>query len=297
MPEIDVDETTTERTDSEFLLHTGEPLTLSDLYPIAAAEKSCYVVLMGGIACGKTTLIASLYQMLLREVRVDYMFAGSQTLIGFEKRCKSTRLADGRTSPYIPHTPRGVEEVLHLRLFDCKTLQHVNLFMSDISGEDFTDVLGRPDEARREFYYVRAAKTIALMIDGAKLCSPQYMAEIHRAVSLLQTFREGGLIANRAKILLVISKFDLVNGKSEVRPSLALRKFQEQFSDWRNRFCLVETAAMPEHGSNIQVYHGLKHLYREMLSESVSAVLCNCFPTESKFELWGRRNLYMHTGN
>ena len=279
-------------TDSEFLLHIGEPLAFSDLYPIAAAEKSCYVVLMGGVACGKTTLIGSLYQMLLKEELAEYMFAGSQTLMGFEKRCALTRLVSGRTTPHTERTDSDTIEPLHLhlRLFNRKNQQRINLFMLDISGEDFENVLGMPVEAKHEFYYVRAAKTIVLMIDGAKLCTTRYMAEIHRTVSLLQTFREGGLISNRAKILLVISKFDLVNGKSERKSSLVLRKFQEQFSDWKDRFCLVETAAMPEPGSNIQVYHGLNCLYREMLSESVASVLDNYFSTESKFELWGRRS-------
>ena len=43
--------------DSVYFLPSGQALTLSDTYSISASERSRYVIVMGAVGCGKTTLI------------------------------------------------------------------------------------------------------------------------------------------------------------------------------------------------------------------------------------------------
>lgn len=283
------DESPPEDNGDSFMLHTGEPLNLSELYELTASEKSRYAVLIGGPDCGKTTLIASMYQMLLQKARDDYWFAGSRTLRGFEERCALSRISSGRIKSETTRTPQNLELVLHLKLLDTKTRRRVNLLMSDISGEDFKSIRGNPQETQERFSYVRAAQTILILLDGEKLASPiKRTAEIKQATFLLKVFNEGKLISEKADILLTISKFDLMKNSAGELSKKILYEFRTQIPDLAPRFRILETAAMPDDITLVPLYYGLEDLYKAMLTESEATMHIDDFPTDSQFERWGR---------
>ena len=74
------------------LLMIGTELSGQDIYQIAASEKTQMFVIIGATGSGKTTLVTSIYHLLLSGSNItDFLFAGSNTLAAFEKRAFSLR--------------------------------------------------------------------------------------------------------------------------------------------------------------------------------------------------------------
>jgi hypothetical protein len=87
------DETTTDQKKSDILnLFDGEELTDNGLGEITSEVDGKLVLLLGEPSSGKTTLFASLFDQFQKGPVADYLFAGSKTQIGFEKRCHFARV-------------------------------------------------------------------------------------------------------------------------------------------------------------------------------------------------------------
>lgn len=167
-------------------LHRGEALNAREATDVACGSHTRRVVIGGRSDSGKTTLIASIYERFNKAPFAGYLFAGSDTLIGFERICHHSRLVSGRFEPTTERTARAVRHgFLHLRV--CKDDDGYALrdvLLSDVSGEELQAAVDSEDDARA-LSLVRFADHFVVLSDGARLADLSRRQEERRFLNLL----------------------------------------------------------------------------------------------------------------
>src|SRR5438046_759504 len=97
------DETVATETPAFVDLPSGEALTEAQASEVTRHGVTRVVVLAGPSGSGKTTVLTSLFEAFLEAPFGNFLFAGSRTLLGFERRCHDARVASGRTDPHTVH--------------------------------------------------------------------------------------------------------------------------------------------------------------------------------------------------
>ena len=284
--------------DSTYILPSGQALTISETYSIAASEKSIFTIAIGATGCGKTTLISSLYQLFLFPNKSSHFyFAGSQSIMAFEERAFFTRTASYLNNPTTPRTPRGINDnILHLRLLNKGTNNIINLLLIDMSGEEYENIIGNIEAAEKNLSIVKFAKSITVLLDGEKLIQlRERNATIQQAINLLKTIFDSGLICNEAKIIFVMSKYDLVLGTPELNAEVLsndiIDKASKQIPDLANRFKLFQVAAMPQNESLCNSGFGVENLLEQLMeNQFIPETHIDMTDTDSQFDLWGIRS-------
>lgn len=163
------------------------------------------VALVAAPDVGKTTLIATMYELLHRRRMAALGFAGSETLRGYEERSHLTRLASNGAKPDTQRT--SVSTPLNFTHLRVATPDHVSdVVFSDRSGEHFENALARP-AAIADFAELHRADSLVLLVDLVRL-----VGETHLTLSsvrrLFLALDQNGLLAGR-RLLLVGTKADL----------------------------------------------------------------------------------------
>ncbi len=268
-------------------LPSGEALTEAQANDTARAEHTSLVVLVGPVDSGKTTILTSLYEAFQEAPFANFRFAGSSTLVGFERRCHDARVASGRRVPFTLRTPiTESAECLHLRLdpSDASLFGAQSLLLSDISGEKFR-ALRDSTAAVSEMTLLQRADHFAIVVDGAKLVDPA-QRQIARTDTrmLLRSVIEAGVLPRSCRIECVLSKWDLVTGASnrdEVNGFIAeTKKLLTDQTGSLLPLSFFEVAARPE-SKTVPFAHGLPTLVRAWLEEPTVPL---------------KRHLYMRSG-
>lgn len=191
-------------------LDLGEALTRGEASSLQSRRLSLTVGIIGPNNAGKTSLLASVYDLLQDGAVGGIGFAGSSTLIGFEKICHDARASSRRGAPHTERTTQGVDATFfHLDLCHPGG-EIVSLFLGDRSGEDY---LAASDDlaAASEFFELRRADVVALLVNGEHLASSEHRHEAKAATSQIvdalveaRAFREG------CRLALVLTKHDAV---------------------------------------------------------------------------------------
>lgn len=181
-------------------------------------ERSGIVVgIAAGPETGKTTMIATIYELLHRGRLDGYRFAGSETLRGYEERCHLARIASNGETPDTPRTPTAAQlSFTHLRIatrFGTK-----DLIFSDRSGEHFDNVVDQPVRMN-EFVELARADVILLLVDLHELDAKPH-ACISYARRLFMAMAQGGVL-NGKMIRLVGTKADKLNGTGALESASA----------------------------------------------------------------------------
>jgi hypothetical protein len=164
------------------------------------------VGVVAGPEVGKTTMIATLYELVRRGRMSSVHFAGSETLRGYEQRAHLARLASGRTKPDTPHTPVGAKlSFTHLRVETGQTIKEI--FFSDRSGEHFDSAIHRPVEFG-SFAELERANIVLMLVDLRSLIDRSHLVTSN-ARSLVLGMTQHGLLAGKA-LMLVGTKYDLM---------------------------------------------------------------------------------------
>ncbi|MCY0854990.1 hypothetical protein OMK73_15455 [Cupriavidus sp. D39] len=173
--------------------------------------------MVAGPDAGKTTMIATIYELLHRGRLDGYRFAGSETLRGYEERCHLARIASNRETPDTPRTPRRAQlNFTHLRVATDAGI--ADLVFSDRSGEHFDTVLDYPTQIA-EFAELARADAILLLVELDRLA-----ATPHPCVSylrrLVMAMSQCGLL--EGKILRVVgTKADRLNSAALIERTTA----------------------------------------------------------------------------
>jgi hypothetical protein len=214
------------------------------------------VAIIGTSDAGKTSLIASLYDLFQLGPIGSTEFARSQTLHALEEACHDARAASRRLSPEMRRTPLGGVHFYH---FDLCTEDHPNgltLLLGDRAGEEYRAV---SDDIRiaQSLIEIRRADSLALLVDGERLLDLGQRHNLQSDIILIvQGLADGGILTSGRRLALVLTKFDLIEGSSE------RARVESDFERLRLRLCHLfgkriptirafTTAAFPKSGTAI----------------------------------------------
>ena len=262
--EPDKDERSSLALPDTYQINSGEALSRDKFYTIAAKESTKMLLLLGPVASGKTTIETSLYQLFQEKPVENYYFAGSRSLQGFEQRAYYTRIKSKGSLPDTPRTKVDEEPTfLHLRLWNRDNDATTNLIFWDISGEAFSENIGKVDSVKKEFSFAERADFVIGIIDGEKLCNKKTKnSVVSEIIQLLRTFLDSGVLGEGCVLQIVFSKYDLLikeENYAEIieRAKNQINGYLEELSANIEYYCV---AAMSSSAKDIQVGYGLSEL-------------------------------------
>ncbi len=197
--------------DKSELLPSGEQLGVSEAVSILCAGPGRVIAPVGPTESGKTTLIAAFYEMFQKGPFGGFHFAGSHTLVAFERTVhRAARAASGQRSPATERTPFGTPlGFYHMRLGDNRGKWE--LLFSDRAGEDYLSLVDNPSESTG-FSELQRADFIVLLVNGERLLDARRHNTVHQAKMLLQGMNDAGCLSPGQEVQVVLTKWDLVVG-------------------------------------------------------------------------------------
>lgn len=209
-PALNVDQALAEEGE-DVGVQLGGALTSEQAREVTASSRTTVIVLAGGVRSGKTTLLTTIYEHFLQEPLAGYLFAGSRTLTGFERRCHPGRIESGLFVPRMKRTNKLEPPWLHLRVREASLrLPALDLLFADLSGEWFDElVLGKTTPG--ELPHVFRADHLSLVLDGRKLSRPGDRDEERQKIEqLARLLIETNSLASPQALSIVVTKWDEV---------------------------------------------------------------------------------------
>ena len=238
-----------------FDLPSGTALDASGTYLVGRERIPRVVLLAGEQRSGKTTLIASLYELFQEGPVGDFYFAGSRTLPAFEERCHDARMASNREKPDTERTkPAEGLRFLHLCLRERSTDIRHQLLLADMSGELYDTLRDSADECRKYDHIGRADHLVA-MLNGAKVAKGDHSDSYTHTRGLIRSLVDTGVLHAHCNVTLVTTMWDLLAGNERAQARVA-----ELEADFRDRFGLklprLRTAHVAARPTNTSVAFG-----------------------------------------
>lgn len=260
-------------------LHTGKALTAQEAYRITAARQVQLLMIAGAVGSGKTTLIASIFHCFQRGPFANYLFAGSDTLLGFDQRCYLARTASGRSTADTDRTIPGTEHLLlHLRIRASNLSSPAkDVLISDLSGEHFEAAKDSVSECRC-LSLIQRADHFILLVDGEKLVEPERrQGAKNEAVMLLRSCLDAGQLGQRSLVDVLFSKWDLVDTSENKPENLAFVEnvevsIKEQFEPHVGRLRFFKVAARRAKG-DFPIGYGLAKPFVSWVSDTSDKTL------------------------
>lgn len=185
----------------------GATLDSSGCDAFLRRRKATVVAVIAGPEVGKTTLLATLYELARRGKMSGVEFAGSETILGFEQRCYLARAGSSLDVPDTPRTRVSGPHYLHLRLLIED--EYNDLLLADRPGENYTRAIEAPAVLRGYEEVVRA-EHLLLLVDGREFASNPHAVSAGTR-RLYRGLLENGL-RREQQIHLVVTKIDLFDG-------------------------------------------------------------------------------------
>ncbi|WP_211441234.1 TRAFAC clade GTPase domain-containing protein [Collimonas humicola] len=185
-------------------------LTLAETSRLLRTGDARVIAIVGPSDAGKTSLIASLYDLFQEGALSGIEYARSQTLHAFEHTCHDARAASRRGTPHMNRTPRGEVRFYHLELGGGLAGDKLILALGDRAGEEYRETT---DDASMvdAFPEIRRADSLTVLIDGKRLLDLGARHNLRSEITMiLQAFVDGGAIQAYHRLALVLTKIDIV---------------------------------------------------------------------------------------
>ncbi len=232
---------------------------------VTCAAPTRVIVIAGPARSGKTTLVASLYELFHAGPLSGFLFAGSRTLVGFERRCYLSRRASGRDTPETERTSHAAADVLlHLSVRGHDKVGRQDVLFTDIYGEAVRPAADSTDEVEQLTVLTRADH-VAILVDGEKLASPAHRQEPYsQADALLASALEVGMLGPTSQVQLLVTKADALGDPNSAHRTFVKAKWTWLDARYRPRlatFEQFEVAARPAANSPLLPGHGLDNVF------------------------------------
>ena len=192
-------------------LSSGNALTLEEGHRLTGERMANVVVLMGMVKSGKTTVLAEIYERFCKGPFAGHLFAGSKTIMGFERICFLSRAVSQREREDTDRTKRGIENnLLHLDLLGERTRFRQRLLISDLSGELFEEA-AEANEIVLGIPYLRRASHVVVFADAEKLgdaAERHYL--LNQVLVLLRCCIEEERLRRDCRVTVAVSRHDLL---------------------------------------------------------------------------------------
>lgn len=205
-------ETPTVVANNNIKLYTGEELLLKDITLFSHKFPYRLITILGDFDCGKTTLLATLFDLFQMGSFHEFIFAGSLTQIGFEKRCHLSRSCSNRTTPDTERTKVKEFGFLHLAVKKKNRINKraINLLISDVSGERMKQARNS-SASMQEIQFIKKSDYIIVMIDGHKISNlKERNKELFNSEQFIQKAIEENVFGKQTDLKIVLSKWDLL---------------------------------------------------------------------------------------
>lgn len=206
------------RDEQDFVeLFTGLELSAAETTAITLRWPTHLIVLAGAEGSGKTTVLTSVYEHLSQGSFPGLQFAGSRSLLGFEKICHANRLASGGSRPATERTvPDEEASYYHLALREPTAGgQRQHVLLSALSGELYRWARNSREECEK-LTFLHRADAIIVLVDGAKLAAPEKRTTAHAdAAGILDSFLDAKMLAPGCRVEFVFSKLDRIRAAGE----------------------------------------------------------------------------------
>lgn len=267
----DGDEVVAEAMADWLQLPGGYELTISEAGEITARSEAQVVMFAGEPDAGKTTLIATIYELLSSGVIDGFRFAGSETILAFERACFPSRIASGNVKPDTVRTRHPRPRFYHLCLRpDVAVGPRKHLLLGDVSGETFRRASDDLAEAKK-LHILRRVDAFVLILDGDKLRNRKERQDaLERATLILRSLLDADVLLRHTLIQVIISKFDCFDPDDKNMTDFLThlrREFETKFATLFDRLVIYEIAARPD-AKGFDFGHGVREIMGPWLQES-----------------------------
>ncbi|MBA4316211.1 MAG: hypothetical protein C0422_12925 [Alcaligenaceae bacterium] len=226
-------------------------LTPADASQVLREGNTRVIAIVGPSDAGKTSLIASVYDLLQRGAVNGLDFAHSRTLHAFEQACHDARAASRRGTPHMSRTPLGEVRFYHLELGGQQLTDRVALVLGDRAGEEYRNAADEISTVDT-FIEVKRADSLAVLIDGQRLLHDGRRHNVRsETCMMLQALVDGGAVASGLRLAIILTKQDLII-QSELRQRAdddfqrILARIQSSFGDVFSEIRYFPIAASPQ---------------------------------------------------
>jgi hypothetical protein len=193
-------------------LFAGNEMSAAETEDITLRWPTQLIVLAGAEGSGKTTMLTAVYEHLGRGSFAGFDFAGSRSLLGFEKICHANRVVSGATRPTTERTiPSDEAAYYHLALRETAgDRQRRQVLLSALSGELYRWARNSREECEK-LIFLRRANAIVVLVDGEKLASFETRVNAYAdAAGILDAFLDAEMVPPGCQVELVFSKLDRI---------------------------------------------------------------------------------------
>lgn len=256
--------------DQNIALPPAATLSPEEASNVLRQGKSRVVAVLGPSDSGKTSLIASLYDLFQHGPVEGISFAGSRTLHAFEESCHNARAVSRRSEPEMNRTPYGDVHFYHLKLAGLPSEDHVSLLLGDRAGEEY---LAAADDLSvvTGFTEVSRADVLTVLVDGERLVDTKFRHNLRSDITMvLQALHDGNALSQRTRVALVMTKLDIVSGSEREEQvfedfNTLLENIQRLFGGSLAEIAPFKIAASPK-TSSLQRGAGVSDLLKYWLS-------------------------------
>lgn len=221
---------------NNFTLPSGDALNDEDLYLLTAKKNTRIIYVLGPVGSGKTTFESMIYECFLKNIDEELLFAGSETLLGFEQRLNNLRVVSGNSTAKMERT-NIQERHCFLQLYLKDKQENYSVVFSDISGEIFDRCVANKTNMEEDLKNLDLTQNIVLFIDGeALLDKSRRQGAVSQLRTFLQTLKSSNLYSPGYNIDIVISKNDVIYEKSNGNADSFIDNISEKFSDLKGAY-------------------------------------------------------------
>lgn len=215
-------------------LPNGERLAAPLASAVLRGGSARVMALIGPTGSGKTSLIASLYDMFQCGPVGRFHFTRSRTLRAFEQACHDARAASQRAVPHTERTLLGEVAFYHIGLQDGAMRSSCELLLADRAGEEYRSATDDPSVAKG-FIEVRRADALTVLVDGHRLLDLETRHNLRSEVEMtFQAFVDGDAVTSGQRVALVLTKLDEI--EMSAQKDRAERDFEGLVSSVRRLF-------------------------------------------------------------
>lgn len=243
-------------------LSAGEISSITNKYPCDL------VIILGDLGCGKTTLLATIFDLFQIGYLKKYLFAGSLTQKGFELRCHLSRMLSGGTKPETERTKTREFKILHIGI---KSIEHSfvkHFLLSDISGETIQAARSSSSSMKEHLGMVKVANHIIYIIDGEKLAGSMRATTIMNCELFIQSALDNDIFTKETILNILISKWDILeNVKTFDLEVSVIKKITNRFQSRLSGINFKKIASRPDHEnlSNVNLGFGVEELINDFM--------------------------------
>ncbi len=208
------------------------------------------LAIIGPSDAGKTSLIASSYELFLEAHQSGIGFANSLTLHAFEQACHDAREASRRCVPHSERTKQGRVQFYHMAFATGSPSRHLSVLYGDRAGEEYrsaTDNIA----ILSSFPEMGRADSVTLLVDGERLTNSRTRHSLrNEVIMIVQSIVDSGVLPSVVPVAIVLTKYDVIRNNDDANTEAffgaVIEKVRELFGSSFSDIAAFKVAASPK---------------------------------------------------